>query len=93
LAGPHQRRQGRCITTLLGTTEGTIKNRRQRIRRWLSALAEQNGVADRVEAGDKSGENQKRATRIQAAYRNGRKPKVSLAVRSNVSREKNAIPV
>jgi len=68
------------IATLLGTTEGTIKNRRQRIRRWLSALAEQNGVADRVEAWDKSGGNQKRATRIQAAYCNGKKPRVAHAM-------------
>jgi len=68
------------IATLLGTTEGTIKNRRQRIRRWLTALAEQNGVAGRVEAWDKSGGNQKRATRIQAAYRNGKKPRVAHAM-------------
>jgi DNA-binding CsgD family transcriptional regulator len=61
------------IATLLDTTEGTIKNRRQRIRRWLTALAEKNGVADLVEAWDKSGGEQRRAAQIQAAYPGGRK--------------------
>jgi hypothetical protein len=65
------------IATLLDTTEGTIRNRRQRIRRWLTALAEQNGVADQVEAWDKSGGDQKRAVQIQNCYPNGRKPEVS----------------
>jgi DNA-binding CsgD family transcriptional regulator len=64
------------IATLLDTTEGTIKNRRQRIRRWLTALVEQNGVADLVEDWDKSGGDQKRAARIQGAYRNGQKSRV-----------------
>jgi len=67
------------IATLLGTTEGTIKNRRQRIRRWLTALAERNGVADLVEAWDRSGGNHFRATQIQAAYRHGKKPEVAFA--------------
>lgn len=62
-----------AIATLLGTTEGTIKNRRQRIRRWLTALAEKNGVADLVEEWDKSGGEQRRAAQIQAAYPGGRK--------------------
>jgi DNA-binding CsgD family transcriptional regulator len=61
------------IATLLDTTEGTIKNRRQRIRRWLTALAEKKGVADLVEAWDKSGGEHKRAAQIQAAYPGGRK--------------------
>jgi DNA-binding CsgD family transcriptional regulator len=61
------------IATLLDTTEGTIKNRRQRIRRWLMALAEKNGVADLVEEWDKSGGEQRRAAQIQAAYPGGRK--------------------
>jgi DNA-binding CsgD family transcriptional regulator len=65
------------IATLLDTTEGTIKNRRQRIRRWLTALAEQDGVADLVEAWDKSGGNQEKAARIQGTYRQGTKPEVS----------------
>jgi len=63
------------IATLLDTTEGTIKNRRQRIRRWLTALAEQNGVADLVEGWDRSGGNHQRSARIQHAYPGGRKPK------------------
>jgi len=65
------------IATLLDTTEGTIKNRRQRIRRWLTALAEQNGVADLVEAWDKSGGDQAHAARIQGAYRGGMKPETN----------------
>jgi DNA-binding CsgD family transcriptional regulator len=67
------------IATLLDTTEGTIKNRRQRIRRWLTALVEQNGVAALVEAWDKLGGDQKRAARIQGAYRNGQKSRVAYA--------------
>jgi DNA-binding CsgD family transcriptional regulator len=62
------------IATILDTTEGTIRNRRQRIRCWLTALAEQNGVADQVEAWDKSGGDQARAARIQNAYPGGKKP-------------------
>jgi DNA-binding CsgD family transcriptional regulator len=68
-----------AIATLLDTTEGTIKNRRQRIRRWLTALVKQNGVAALVEAWDKSGGDQKRAARIQGAYRNGQKSRVAHA--------------
>jgi DNA-binding CsgD family transcriptional regulator len=68
-----------AIATLLDTTEGTIRNRRQRIRRWLTALAEQNGVADLVEEWDKSGGDQKRAVQIQHSYPAGRKPQVAYA--------------
>ncbi len=67
------------IATLLNTTEGTIRNRRQRIRRWLTALVEKSGVAALVEAWDKSGGDQKRAARIQGAYRNGKKSRVAQA--------------
>jgi DNA-binding CsgD family transcriptional regulator len=63
-----------AIATLLDTTEGTIRNRRQRIRRWLTALAEQNGVTDLVEEWDKSGGDHWKATVIQNAYPGGRKP-------------------
>jgi DNA-binding CsgD family transcriptional regulator len=63
-----------AIATLLDTTEGTIRNRRQRIRRWLTALAEQNGAADLVEQWDKSGGDHWKATVIQNAYPGGRKP-------------------
>ena len=66
------------IATLLDTTEGTIRNRRQRIRRWLTALVQQNGVADLVEAWDKSGGNQSRAVQIQHTYPAGHRPKVGL---------------
>jgi len=62
-----------AIAALLDTTEGTVRNRRQRIRRWLTALAEQNGVANLVEEWDKSGGDQKRSAQIQGAYRGGRK--------------------
>jgi hypothetical protein len=58
----------------LDTTEGTIKDRRQRIRRWLTALAEQKGVADLVEEWDKSGGNQRRAGGLRHVYPGGRKP-------------------
>ena len=67
------------IATLLDTTEGTVKNRRQRIRRWLTALAEQKGVANLVEEWDRSGGNHQRAAQIQCTYPNGRKPVASLA--------------
>jgi DNA-binding CsgD family transcriptional regulator len=68
-----------AIATLLDTTEGTIKDRRQRIRRWLTALAEQKGVADLVEEWDKSGGDHARANQIRSAYRNGMKPEASRA--------------
>lgn len=61
------------IATLLDTTEGTIRNRRQRIRRWLTALADRYGVADLVEEWDKSGGDHRRAAQIQRTYRGGRK--------------------
>lgn len=67
------------IATPLGTTEGTVKNRRQRIRRWLTALAEQNNVAGMVEEWTKSGGNHHRVNVIKGAYSNGRKPGVSHA--------------
>jgi DNA-binding CsgD family transcriptional regulator len=67
------------IATLLDTTEGTIRNRRQRIRRWLTALAERNGVADLVEEWDTSGGDQQRAVVIQNTYPDRRKPEVALA--------------
>jgi DNA-binding CsgD family transcriptional regulator len=62
------------IATLLDTTEGTIKNRRQRIRRWLTALVEQNGVADLLEEWDTSGGDHRKASAIQNTYPGGRKP-------------------
>lgn len=67
------------IATLLDTTEGTIRNRQQRIRRWLTALAEKKGVANLVEAWDKTGGDHHRATVIQNTYPNGRKPEMALA--------------
>ncbi len=63
-----------AIATLLDTTEGTIKDRRQRIRRWLMALAEQKGVADLVEEWDKSGGDHRKACAIRNTYPGGRKP-------------------
>ena len=63
-----------AIATLLDTTEGTIKNRRQRIRRWLTALAEQYGVADLVEEWDKSGGDHRQACAIRNTYPGGLKP-------------------
>ena len=62
------------IATLLGTTEGTIRNRRQRIRRWLTALTEQNGIANLVEAWAKSGGHHRKAAIIQNTYPGGQKP-------------------
>lgn len=62
-----------AIATLLDTTEGTVRNRRQRIRCWLTALAEQYGVASLVEEWDKSGGEHRKAARIQGAYPRGRK--------------------
>jgi DNA-binding CsgD family transcriptional regulator len=63
-----------AIATLLDTTEGTIKNRRQRIRRWLTALAEKSGVADLVEEWDKSGGDHRKACAIRNTYPGGCKP-------------------
>jgi len=63
-----------AIATLLDTTEGTIKNRRQRIRTWLTALAEKNGVADLVEEWDKSGGDPRKACAIRNTYPGGLKP-------------------
>ena len=62
-----------AIATLLDTTEGTIKTRRQRIRTWLTALAKQYGVANLVEEWDRSGGNHQKAAAIKATYPGGRK--------------------
>lgn len=53
-----------AIATLLGYHEGVIKNRRQRIRRWLTALAKRCGMADLVDAWDKSRGNKFRLAQI-----------------------------
>jgi len=66
-----------AIATLLDTTEGTIKDRRQRIRCWLMALAEQKGVADLVEEWDKSGGDHRKACAIRNTYLGGRKPEAA----------------
>jgi hypothetical protein len=63
-----------AIATLLDTTEGTIKSRRQRIRTWLMALAEKNGVANLVEEWDKSGGDHRKACAIRNTYPGGLKP-------------------
>jgi DNA-binding CsgD family transcriptional regulator len=68
-----------AIATLLDTTEGTIKDRRQRIRRWLMALAEQKGVADLVEEWDKSGGNHRRAVAIRCTYPGSHKAEAGLS--------------
>lgn len=68
-----------AIATLLDSTEGTIKTRRQRIRTWLTALAERADVADLVEAWDKSGSNQRRAVAIRCTYPGRRKAEAGLA--------------
>jgi hypothetical protein len=60
------------IALALDTTEGTVRQLRQSIRRWLKALASELQVT--YEAWDTSGGNQKRAAEIQAAYPDGRKP-------------------
>ena len=66
-----------AIATLLDTTEGTIKDRRQRIRRWLIALAEQKGVADLVAEWDKSGGDHRKACAIRNTYPGGCKPEAA----------------
>jgi len=66
-----------AIATLLDTTEGTIKTRRQRIRTWLTALAEKNGVADLVEEWDKSGGDHRKACAIRNTYPGGLKPELA----------------
>ena len=73
-----------AIATLLDTTEGTIKDRRQRIRRWLTALAEQKGVADLVDDWDKSGGDQRRAAECRYTYPGGKKPEAASPVRADV---------
>jgi hypothetical protein len=58
------------IAELMGTTEGTIRNRRQRIRRLLEHLLPPDAFVDY----DRSGGNQQRACEIQSAYPDRRKP-------------------
>jgi DNA-directed RNA polymerase specialized sigma24 family protein len=58
------------IAELLGTTEGTIRNRRQRIRRLLEGLLPPNVQVEY----NRSGGDQQRAREIQSAYRDCRKP-------------------
>ena len=58
------------IAGLMGTTEGTIRNRRQRIRRLLESLLPLDVVVDY----DRSGGNQQRAREIQLTYAGQRKP-------------------
>ncbi|MEJ2737341.1 MAG: hypothetical protein P8189_27925 [Anaerolineae bacterium] len=58
------------IAELTGTTEGTIRNRRQRIRRLLEHLLPPDAFVDY----DRSGGNQQRACEIQSAYPDRRKP-------------------
>jgi DNA-binding CsgD family transcriptional regulator len=58
------------IAELLGTTEGTIRNRRQRIRRLLEHLLPLDALVEY----DRSGGNHQRACEIQSAYADRRKP-------------------
>lgn len=58
------------IATLLGTTEGTIRNRRQRIRRLLESLLPPD--LPPVEY-SRTGGDQSRAREVQLTYRGGRK--------------------
>jgi DNA-directed RNA polymerase specialized sigma24 family protein len=58
------------IAELMGTTEGTIRNRRQRIRRLLEHLLPPDVLVEY----DRSGGNQQRACEIQSAYPDRRKP-------------------
>jgi DNA-directed RNA polymerase specialized sigma24 family protein len=58
------------IAELLGTTEGTIRNRRQRIRRLLESLLPLDALVDY----DRSGGNQQRAREIQLTYADQQKP-------------------
>ncbi|MCL7453312.1 MAG: hypothetical protein M8467_09710 [Anaerolineae bacterium] len=58
------------IAELMGTTEGTIRNRRQRIRRLLEHLLPPDAFVDY----DRSGGNHQRACEIQSAYPDRRKP-------------------
>ena len=58
------------IAKLVGTTEGTIRNRRQRIRRLLEHLL----PVDAFVEYDRSGGNHQRACEIQSTYPGRRKP-------------------
>jgi DNA-directed RNA polymerase specialized sigma24 family protein len=58
------------IAELLGTTEGTIRNRRQRIRRLLEKLLPTDAIVEY----NRTGGNQHRACEIQSAYPGRRKP-------------------
>ncbi len=58
------------IAELMGTTEGTIRNRRQRIRRLLEHLLPPDVLVEY----DRSGGNQQRACEIQSTYANRKKP-------------------
>jgi hypothetical protein len=54
----------------MGTTEGTIRNRRQRIRRLLEGLLPLDALVEY----DRSGGNHQRACEIQSTYPDRRKP-------------------
>jgi len=54
----------------MGTTEGTIRNRRQRIRRLLKSLLPLDALIEY----DRSGGNQQRAREIQLTYPGQQKP-------------------
>ena len=58
------------IAELMGTTEGTIRNRRQRIRRLLEHLVPPDAQVEY----NRTGGNQQRAREIQSAYPGRRKP-------------------
>ena len=58
------------IAELMGTTEGTIRNRRQRIRRLLEHLLPAGTFVEY----DRSGGNHQRAREIQSTYPDRRKP-------------------
>jgi DNA-binding CsgD family transcriptional regulator len=61
------------IAELLGTTEGTIRNRRQRIRRLLEHLLPLDAYVEY----NRTGGNQQRAREIQSAYPGRRKPEAA----------------
>ena len=58
------------IAKLVGTTEGTIRSRRQRIRRLLEHLLPLDAFVEY----DRSGGNHQRACEIQSTYPDRRKP-------------------
>jgi DNA-binding CsgD family transcriptional regulator len=61
------------IAELMGTTEGTIRNRRQRIRRLLERLLPVHACVEY----SRTGGNQQRACEIQSAYPGRRKPETA----------------